>query len=577
VETIERVAASKPRGITKAPTGIEGLDELTGGGLPGGRPTLVCGGPGCGKTLFGATFLVKGAVEYGEPGVLMSFEEREDDLVKNVASLGYDLDDLITRGLMALDQVRVERSEIEETGDYDLEGLFIRLGFAIDSIGARRVVLDTIETLFSGLSNPGILRAELRRLFEWLKEKGVTAVITGERGEGQLTRHGLEEYVSDCVILLDHRVTHQISTRRLRVVKYRGSSHGTNEYPFLIDDGGITVMPITSAGLNYTVMDERISSGIPELDALMGGQGFYRASSVLISGTAGAGKSSLAAHLAEASCRSGERVLYFAFEESPAQIVRNMRSIGLDLKRWVDSGLLVFKAHRPSLQGLEMHLAGMYRDVQLLRPHMVVVDPISSLMSAGQDNEVQAMLVRLLDQLKSGGTTSVFTNLTHGNIEQATTDARVSSLIDTWFLLTNREMNGEFNRQLYLLKSRGMAHSNQLREFLLTETGIHLQPVYVGPEGVLTGSAKQAQSAKDRATKLLRRQELERRERELARRRRQLDLQIEAMRHEIEAEMDELQRLSSEGDLRDLQLGHDRDALASGRFTGHVMNGGRDP
>lgn len=556
------------RGIEKAPIGIDGLDELTFGGLPAGRPTLVCGGAGCGKTLLAATFLVKGAVECGEPGVFMTFEENVSDLVKNVASLGYDLERLIAQKKLAIDHVRIERSEIEETGEYDLEGLFIRLGFAIDSVGAKRVALDTIETLFGGLSNEAVLRSELRRLFGWLKDKGVTAVITGERGEGQLTRHGLEEYVSDCVILLDHRVHDQISTRRLRIVKYRGSAHGTNEYPFLIDSQGITVMPVTSTGLDHAVTDERVSSGIPALDEMLGGRGYYRGSSVLISGAAGAGKSSMAAHFADASGRRGERCIYFAFEESPAQIVRNMRSIGIDLERWVERGLLRFSASRPSLFGLEMHLASMHRDVGEFAPSTVIVDPISSLMSTGDKGEVQGMLLRLIDRLKADGITALFTNLTHGNVERAITDAGVSSLMDSWLLLLNREASGEYNRQLYLLKSRGMAHSNQVREFILTDRGVELRPAYLGPEGVLTGSARLAQETREREAMLAREQDIERRTRALGRRRRQLERQIEDLRAELESEEHEMTVLAEEVRDRETQLEADRLGMARSRRAG---------
>jgi circadian clock protein KaiC len=543
-----------PSGIAKAPTGIAGLDELTFGGLPAGRPTLVCGGPGCGKTLLAATFLVKGAVDYGEPGVFMTFDEDVSDLINNVASLGYDLQTLVAQKKIAIDYVRVERTEIEETGEYDLEGLFIRLGHAIASIGARRVVLDTIESLFGGLSDAAVLRAELRRLFNWLKDKGVSAIVTGERGDGQLTRHGLEEYVSDCVILLDHRVENQISTRRLRVVKYRGSSHGTNEYPFLIDDEGISVLPVTSAGLDHAVSDERISTGISGLDEMMGGQGYYRGSSVLVSGMAGAGKTSVAAHFVDAACRRGERCLFFAFEESAAQIVRNMSSIGFGLGQWVERGLLRFSASRPSLFGLEMHLAKMHREIAEFAPRAVVLDPVSSLMQAGVQADVQAMLLRLLDYLKAEQITTVFTNLTQGMIEMGVTDAGVSSLMDTWLLLLNREASGEYNRQLYLLKSRGMPHSNQVREFVLTDRGVELRPVYLGREGFLTGSARLAQEARDELEEVGQQQEFERKARVLARRRRQLERQIEDLRAELEDEEHERHRLTEEGRRRETQL-----------------------
>jgi circadian clock protein KaiC len=566
-----------PSGVAKAPTGIPGLDELTFGGLPAGRPTLVCGGAGCGKTLLAATFLVKGAVDYGEPGVFMTFEENVSDLVKNVASLGYGLESLVAQRKIAIDYVHLERTEIEETGEYDLEGLFIRLGHAIASVGARRVVLDTVETLFGGLSNAAILRAELRRLFKWLKDRGVSAIVTGERGDGQLTRHGLEAYVSDCVILLDHRVENQISTRRLRVVKYRGSAHGTNEYPFLIDDQGISVMPVTSAGLDHPVSDERVSSGIAGLDEMMGGRGLYRGSSVLVSGMAGSGKTSVATHFVDAACLRGERCLFFAFEESPAQIVRNMASIGVGLGQWVERGLLRFSASRPSLFGLEMHLAQMHREIAEFAPRALVIDPISSLMQAGVQSDVHAMLLRLIDYLKAEQITALFTNLTHGMIEMGMTDAGVSSLMDTWLLLLNRETSGEYNRQLYLLKSRGMAHSNQVREFALSGRGLELRPVYIGREGFLTGSARVAQEARDRAEAVGQEQELERRARALARRRRQLERQLEELRAELEDEERERHLLMEQACAREAQLRTDRLNLERSRQgTASAIEGSGD-
>lgn len=481
-------SAGRSAGISKSPTGIHGLDEVTGGGLPQGRPTLICGSAGCGKTLLAMEFLVRGATEYGEPGVFMTFEETAPELVANVSSLGFDLKTLESEKKLLVDHVHVERSEIEETGEYDLEGLFVRLGYVIDSIGAKRVVLDTLETLFSGLSNTAILRSELRRLFRWLKEKGVTAIITAERGDGTLTRHGLEEYVSDCVILLDHRVTEQLSTRRLRIVKYRGSSHGTNEFPFLIEDTGISVLPITSAILDHEAPTERVPSGIVRLDAMLGGQGYYRGASVLVSGTAGTGKTSIACLFADACCRRGERCLIFAFEESPKQLVRNMRSIGLDLQPWLDQGLLRIHSARPSLHGLEMHLAVLHRAMRDFRPHAVVVDPISNFLAAGTTAESKSMLTRLVDFLKAQQITAIFTSLIAGINAIEETEVGISSIIDTWVLVRDLEFDGQRNRALYLLKSRGMAHSNQVRRFLITGKGIDLDDMHVPGHG--TGGAK---------------------------------------------------------------------------------------
>lgn len=531
-----------PASLPKCTTGIQGLDEITGGGLPQGRPTLVCGGAGCGKTLLGIEFLVRGAMLHNEPGVFIAFEETAEELAQNVCSLGFDLDDLIEKKKLAVDYIYIERSEIDETGEYDLEGLFIRLGHAIDSIGAKRVVLDTLETLFSGLSNVAILRSELRRLFRWLKEKGVTAIITAERGNGTLTRHGLEEYVSDCVLQLDHRVEGQISTRRLRIVKYRGSSHGTNEFPFLIDEGGISVLPITSLQLQHKASSERISSGVPALDTMLGGPGFYRGSSVLVSGTAGVGKTSLSCHAAEACCQRGERCQYFAFEESEAQLLRNMRSIGLDLGPWVKKGLLRVHTGRPTMNGLEMHLASIHKQVEAFQPHLVIVDPITNFISAGTLAEASSMLMRLVDYLKSREITALFTNLNHieGGLEQS--DVGISSLIDTWLLLRDIELAGERNRGLHILKSRGMAHSNQIREFLLTDHGVQLTEVYLGPEGVLTGSARLTQEAKEKATAAQRSGEIEMKRRELARRQHALEAQIAVLQLQFQTEAEGMER-----------------------------------
>ena len=523
--------------LLKSPTGIAGLDDLTMGGLPQGRPTLLCGAAGCGKTLFAMTFLVSGATRYGEAGVFMSFEERSDDLIENVASLGFDVGELVAQERLLIDYVRVEPAEIEVSGEYDLEALFVRLGYAIDKVGAKRVVLDTIEALFSGLTDQAILRAELRRLFGWLKDKGVTAIITAERGEGQLTRYGIEEYVSDCVILLDNRVFDQVTTRRLRVVKYRGSAHGTNEYPFLIDDRGISVMPITSAGLVHKTSSEAVPTGVPDLDKMFGIGGFFRGSSVLISGLAGTGKSTFSASFANAMCERGEKCLYFAFEESPDQVVRNMRSAGIDLQRHIDAGLLCFEAARPSLFGLEMHLARMNRDIEEFEPSAVIVDPISAF--RGVQSEIHATLLRLVDVCKGRGITAILTSLSLAADHVNESDRSVSSLMDTWISLTDVEANGERNRVMYVLKSRGMRHSNQLREYLLTNNGIQLIEPYIGPRGALTGAARLAQESLERAEELERRQLQEQRRRALTRKRRAVERQIAELQAALEAEEDE--------------------------------------
>ena len=482
------------RPLAKALTGIPGLDEITNGGLPRGRPTLVCGGAGCGKSLLAMEFLVRGALDYGEPGVFMSFEETLEDLVENGRSLGFDLQRLSARRRLLLDYVHLERSELTETGAYDLEGLFVRLGHAIDSIGAKRVVLDTIELLFTGLSDALVLRSELARLFRWLKAKRVTAIVTGERAGDQLTRHGLEEFVSDCVILLDQRVTEQSATRRLRILKYRGSGHGGNEMPFLIDDHGVSVLPITSLGLAHQASTAHVSTGVAGLDVMFARKGYFRANSVLVSGTAGTGKSSLAAHFADAACRRGERALYLAFEESPSQITRNMRSIGIDFEPWMRRDRLRVLAQRPTALGLEAHLVAIHRVIDEWKPRVVVVDPVTNMIAVGSELEVKAMLARLIDFMKVRQITALFTSLTEGGGAAERTDLGVSSLMDVWMLLGNLEANGERNRAIQIVKARGMAHSNQVREFVMSDRGIALVDISRRADGSVTiGSARGAQ------------------------------------------------------------------------------------
>ena len=534
---------SRPlNGLQKERTGIPGFDEITLGGLPAGRPTLVCGSAGAGKTLFAMEFLVRGATLYNQPGVFISFEESNEELTTNVASLGFDLNQLVVDKKLVLDYVFIERSEIEETGEYDLEGLFLRLGHAIDSIGAKRIVLDTLEALFSALPNEAIIRAELRRLFRWLKEKGVTALITCERGEGKLTRYGLEEYVADCVILLDNRVENQISTRRMRIVKYRGTSHGTNEYPFLIDEKGFSVVPITSLGLSHPAPTEYISSGIARLDTMLDGKGFYRGSSILVSGTAGTGKSTIGAHFVESACARGERALFFAFEESQDQIVRNMRSIGIDLEKFVKKGLLKFQNARPSTWGLELHLAMIHNMISEFSPSVVMVDPITNFLAIGDRIETKQMLTRLIDFLKSRQITAMFTSLTSGGDDLEDSEVDVSSLMDAWLLVKNIECNGERNRGLYILKARGVAHSNQIREFLLTDHGIQLVDAYVGSEGVLMGSARSSQVAREKAAEVDRKLVMERKQRELRRKQELYEAQLIALKSQYETERDTILR-----------------------------------
>ncbi|MFA4848405.1 MAG: circadian clock protein KaiC [Methanoregula sp.] len=524
----------------KVPSGIKGFDDITGGGLPKGRPSLVSGGPGCGKTLFAMEFIVRGITDYSEPGVFIAFEEKIDDLKKNFKSMGFDLDELVHQKKLVLDHITIERTEIEETGEYDLEGLFIRLGSMIDEIGAKRIAIDTLEALFSGFTNEAILRSELRRLFLWLKDRGVTAVVTGERGERTITKYGLEEYVADCVITLDHRLMNQIATRRLRIIKYRGSVHGTDEYPFLISSDGISVLPITSMSLTHKASEERISSGIPRLDTMLGGKGFYRGSSILVSGQAGTGKTSIAATFIHAACKRNEKCLFFIFEESESQLMRNMKSIGINLEPWVKKGLLKFHAVRPTAYSLEMHLSVMLKLIGEFKPSVVAVDPISNLYPIGDDIQVRSMLMRLIDFAKSLHITGLFTNLSndenYGVFAIEPTEMHVSSLMDAWLILKNVEGNGERNRAFSIIKSRGMAHSNQLREFVLSDKGIQLLDVYKGREGVFFGSARMAQESGEIDNRLRKNEEIERKKREIESKRKLMEIEIEMLREKYARE-----------------------------------------
>jgi circadian clock protein KaiC len=528
--------------LPKAPTGISGFDDITYGGLPKGRPTLVAGGAGSGKTMLAMEFIVHGALEFNEPGVYVTFEENVKDLKKNFSSLGFDLEKLIENKKIVIDHVFVERSLIEETGEYNLEALFIRLGYAIDSIGAKRVALDTIEVLFAGLRNDAVVRSELLRLFRWLKDRGITAVVTGERGEKTLTRYGLEEYIADCVIILDNRVSNELSTRRIRIVKYRGSRHGTDEYPFLIGKDGITIFPITSIKTDYKISKERVSTGIEGMDRMLGDKGYFRGTSVLISGTAGTGKSSFVAFYVDAACRRGEKCLYFAFEETQDQIIRNMSSIGLDVGQWLKKGLLKFHVTRPALYGLEMHLLMMEDDIKKYEPKNVVIDPITDLSAVGGGREVKSMVTRLNDLMKSQGITIIFTDLIRGDVSPEHPAMYISSLIDTWILLRNFEHNGERNRGLTILKSRGMSHSNQIKEFVISSEGIVLIQPYIGPSGVLMGSAKVSQEAKDNLEVLNARRDVEHLRIKIEEKGRELDARINALKAEYRAEESELEK-----------------------------------
>jgi circadian clock protein KaiC len=549
--------------LPKAPTGISGFDEITLGGLPAGRSTLICGGAGCGKTLFATTFLVQGVLQFNEPGVFISFEEREEDLSANFASLGYDLTELVNTGKLVIDHVRVERSEFEENGEYDLEGLFLRIDFAVSSIGARRVVLDTVETLFSGFTNAALIRAELRRLFGWMKDRGLTAIVTGERGpDGMLTRQGLEEYVADCVILLDNRVKDQITTRRLRVMKYRGSAHGADEYPFLIDSDGISVLPASSPVHSSPVSSEILSTGIEGLDDMFQKRGLYRGSSILLTGDAGSGKTTMTSHFIAAACARGERCLFFGFEEEADEACRNALSVNIDLKKWMDAGMLCVDVARSGLYGLEMHLARIHRGLEAFKPDLVIVDPISAFYGLGPD--AHATVLRMMNLFKSKGATALYTSLQHNGVP---VDHGLTSLMDTWIKLMDIDANGERNHVIYVMKARGLSHSSQVREYRITNSGVKLITPYIGPDGVLTGSARATQEAREQATTTDRQQEIERRRRDLGRRRETLEAEIATLAAALEDTKDEATKILGQDDAREAMLARSSTTMAARRGT----------
>jgi circadian clock protein KaiC len=560
--------------VKKVPTGIRGFDELCAGGLPEGRVTLVCGGAGTGKTIFGMEVLARGAREFAAPGLLVSFDESARELAEDVSAFDFGHEDLVARKLLAVEVVRVGNAEPTAPGGYDLDALLGRLERSIASIGAKRIVLDAVDVIFDLLAGARMLRTEFARLLRGLKALGATVIVTCERGSGTFSRYGLEEYLADCVIALDQRVQEQIATRRLRIVKYRGSLHAKDEVPFTIDEHGLNLAPIASVGLDHTAVDERISMGVPRLDTMLGGQGVFRGSTVLISGVSGAGKTSIAAHALVAACGRGERCSYFAFEESSHQIMRNMRSIGLDLERWVRAGVLEFHVARPTSYGLERHFTNIEREIERAAPRVVVIDPISGFDVVGTQKEVHGMLTRLVDCLKRRGITAFLTSLAYappGAIES--TSMGLSSIVDTWLLVQIVEGSGERNRALYVLKSRGMAHSNQVREFVFTDQGVDLVDVYVGTRGVLTGTARLTQAAKEQEEVRAAREAVARQRRELALKQRVLQARIAALEAELEATSQEAVQARTEQEERAALLLEQRRSIASLRHADEDARG----
>ncbi|MBN8592076.1 MAG: circadian clock protein KaiC [Anaerolineae bacterium] len=553
---------SANEGLAKSPTGIRGFDDITGGGLPQDRTTLICGGPGSGKTLFAIEYLINGIQEFNEPGVLIAFEETRDDLIRNCASLGFDLAHLIEQGKLIIDEIVMDTHHAQQTGDYDLEGLFIRLEYAINKVNAKRIAIDTIEVIFDLLGNSARLRSELRRLFRWIKEKKVTTVITSESEKGLFTRHDIEPYVSDCVIFLDQRLQDQLARRRLRIVKYRGSLHGTDEYPFLIDQDGMSVLPITSVGLDYTSSEERVATGIAGLDKMLGGEGYFRGSTILVSGSSGTGKTSFAAHFVNAACQRGEHCIYFTFEESASQILRNMRSIGIDLRPWMSGNLLQIHAIRPTMYNLEIHLAMMQKLIQDFQSETIVVDPVTSFDLIGNTTDISLLFTRLIDFCKMRGITTLVTSIITSSPGSVIKETNLSSLVDTWISLQDIEVGGERNRVLYVLKSRGMKHSKQISEFEFSSDGIYLIDAYTDSEGMLTGSARLAREMRKELEELEFQQQIAIKRLKFENRQAALKAQIEALQAELRMESAELQLIEDQTARRNTVIQHQRNDLA---------------
>ena len=466
--------------ITKLPkslTGIQGLDDITYGGIPQNRPTLLVGSIGTGKTIFAMEYIINGITMFNEPGVFMTFEEQTDELQINVTSMGYNLSKLIADNKIYLEHLHIDHREIQATGKYDIEGLFIRIEMAIEKVKAKRIVLDALDTLFIGLDSQ-ILRSEIKRLFFWLKEKKVTAIITSEVGDIFLTRLGFEEVVADCVIELNNRLNNQISTRRLRIVKYRGSYHSTNEYPFMIDHKGITIFPIISEAPQIIVSNERISSGIKQIDEMLDGRGFYVGSSILVSGSAGTGKSSIAASFIKDVCEKKGTALYCAFEEAPNQIKRNMASIGIFLEPYEKSGNLHFYYSRPTLQTLELHFIAIKKLIKQINPSVVILDPITNLMIENINSDIRTMLTRFVDYLKMEQITVLLTaTLTVSSLELIQSNEGISSMVDTCIMIQEKNIIDSRRRTLYIMKSRGICNSKKEVEFIITSEGISIAPL----------------------------------------------------------------------------------------------------
>lgn len=551
--------------LAKCPTGIEGLDTLTNGGLPRNRLTLICGSAGSGKTSLGIEFLVQGIIKYDEPGLFITFEEKPQEIIENAASIGFDLEDLINKKKLFIEYIPVQEEEVMQSGDYTLEALFIRFEQVITSIAVKRVTLDTLDSIFASLGNTPVLRAEIYRLFNWLKQKNITSLVTSEAGITTLSRNGLEEYISDCVISLRTNIVSEVLTRFLRVVKYRGSKHGTNEYPFLITDIGINLFPITSNYLNNIVSTEFVSTGVKELDEMMDNKGYYRGSTVLVTGTAGTGKSSLAAVFSNSICQTGERCIYFTFEEMINQILRNMSSVNLNLQQWIDKDLLKFYAYRSPTYGLETHLLTIQNVIKEFKPHAVIIDPITNFDLIGTELEIKSMMTRLIDFLKAQQITALFTSLATTIDPREQTEIGISSLIDSWLVLQNLEQAGERTRGITILKSRGIAHSNQIREFIITSNGIKLEKIYVGPNGILTGSARLDQEEQEKLHLLLQEKETLRRKKLLEHKKALLEAKIMALKSEFDADVEEIESLIMKEEIQNKRILETRSAMAKRR------------
>ena len=521
-------------------TGVKGLDDVLGGGIPQGHAMLLVGKPGTGKSILSMEYLLHGIELHKENGVYISFEESEKQIISNAASFGWKFEEMVKKNKLAISYIDMQPEQMRTVGDYDLSALILRVKGAIKKVNARRVVIDGINNLLSTFDDERIIRSDLLRLIREIKEVNATIFITGERGHDSWSKMGFEEYLADGLMHLDNRTDGNYQTREIQVVKCRGINHYTGKSPFIINSEGMSIRPLITADFDYKVLKSRVSTGIADIDNMLGGKGLYRGSTVYITGPSGAGKTSISSSFANGACSRGERALFLAFEESSDQIIRNMKSIGLSLDKWVNEKLLYFYTARATTNSLEGHLDNIMTMVREVEPTCVVLDPISAFRPIANENETKLMLIRLNDYLRARKITTVFTALSSDGEYSEHADVQLSSIADTWIVVRIMDYKGERNNVMQLMKSRGMSHSRQMKEMYFTGNGLKLQNVYQGPEGVLTGAARIGQEKYEKLKEARNVIEIDKNRKKIERKKSLLEASIEALKHEYEEELEAL-------------------------------------